>query len=70
MQLLKDRILTDGVVKEGNILKVEIIDPEAYVKQKFQGKDVSYEKTVLEDGTIIFDIQTSMIRQRCSFTEI
>ena len=50
--------------------EVEIADPEAYVKQKFQGKDVSYEKTVLEDGTIIFDIQTSMIRQRCSFTEI
>ena len=23
MQLLKDRILTDGVVKEGNILKVD-----------------------------------------------
>ena len=44
--------------------EVEIADPEAYVKQK------SYEKTVLEDGTIIFDIQTSMIRQRCSFTEI
>lgn len=50
--------------------EVEIADPEAYVKQKFQGKDVSYEKTVLEDGTLIFDIQTSMIRQRCSFTEI
>ena len=33
--------------------EVEIADPEAYVKQKFQGKDVSYEKTVLEDGTII-----------------
>ena len=48
--------------------EVEIADPEAYVK--LQGKDVSYEKTVLEDGTIIFDIQTSMIRQRCSFTEI
>ena len=54
---------------EGRLEK-EIADPEAYVKQKFQGKDVSYEKTVLEDGTIIFDIQTSMIRQRCSFTEI
>ena len=40
--------------------EVEIADPEAYVN----------EKTVLEDGTIIFDIQTSMIRQRCSFTEI
>ncbi len=50
--------------------EMEIADPEAYVKQKFQGKDYSYEKTVLKDGTIIFDIQTSMIRQRCSFTEI
>ena len=25
---------------------------------------------VLEDGTIIFDITTSQIKQRCSFTEI
>ena len=50
--------------------EVEIEDPEEYVKNKFKGKEVSYEKTVLEDGTIVFDIQTSMIRQRCSFTEI
>ena len=40
------------------------------MKKKFQGKDVSYEKTVLEDGTVIFDIETSGIKQRCSFTEI
>ena len=59
-------IIIDKMTKKG----VESADPEGYVKQKFQGKDVSYEKTVLEDGTIIFDIQTSMIRQRCSFTEI
>ena len=44
--------------------------PRNQMRDVFQGKDVSYEKTVLEDGTIIFDIQTSMIRQRCSFTEI
>lgn len=50
--------------------EVEIEDPEEYVKNKFKGKDVTYEKTVLEDGTIIFDIQTSQIKQRCSFTEI
>ena len=50
--------------------EVEIQDPEEYVKQKFQVKDVSYEKTVLEDGTVIFDIVTSQIKQRCSFTEI
>ncbi|HIY00712.1 MAG TPA: hypothetical protein IAA26_02505 [Candidatus Blautia faecipullorum] len=50
--------------------EVEIDDPEAYVRKKFQGKDVTCEKTVLEDGTIIFDILTSQIKQRCSFTEI
>ena len=49
--------------------EVEIEDPE-YIKKKFQGKEVSYDKTVLNDGTIIFDIVTSQIKQRCSFTEI
>ena len=43
--------------------EVEIADPEEYVKKKFQGKDVSYDK-------IVFDIVTSQIKQRCSFTEI
>ena len=50
--------------------EVEIEDPEEYVKNKFKGKEVTYEKTVLEDGTIIFDIQTSQNKQRRSFTEI
>ncbi|OKZ61181.1 MAG: hypothetical protein BHV88_23710, partial [Clostridiales bacterium 41_12_two_minus] len=47
-----------------NQMEVEIEDPEEYVKNKFKGKEVTYEKTVLEDGTIIFDIQTSQIKQR------
>lgn len=50
--------------------ELEIDDPEQYVRQKFQGKDFSYEKTVLQDGTIVFDIVTSQIKQRCSFTEL
>lgn len=50
--------------------EVEIGDPEEYVKKKFKGKDVEYDRTVLADGTIIFDITTSGIKQRCSFTEI
>ena len=33
--------------------EVEIEDPEEYVKNKFKGKEVTYEKTVLEDGTIV-----------------
>ena len=50
--------------------EVEIADPEEYVKKTFQGTDVSYDKTILADGTIVFDIVTSQIKQRCSFTEI
>ena len=50
--------------------EVEIKDPEEYIRKKFQGKDGSYDKTVLADGTIVFDITTSQIKQRCSFTEI
>ena len=50
--------------------EVEIKDPEEYIRKKFQGKDVAYDKTVLADGTIVFDITTSQIKQRCSFTEI
>ena len=30
----------------------------------------SYEKSILEDGTVIYDIRTSDISQRYSFTEI
>lgn len=50
--------------------EVEIKDPEEYIRKKFQGKDVAYDRTVLADGTIVFDITTSQIKQRCSFTEI
>ena len=50
--------------------EIEIEDLEAYIREKFKGKEVSYEQTILADGTIIFDIVTSEIKQRCSFTEI
>ena len=50
--------------------EIETEDPEQYVKEKFKGEEVAFEKTVLEDGTIIFDIVTSQIKQRCSFTEL
>ena len=50
--------------------ELELEDPEEYIRNKFKGKEVSYEKTVLEDGTIIFDITTSQIKQRLlPFTE-
>ena len=50
--------------------ELELEDPEQYIREKFKDKALKYEKTVQEDGTIIFDIDTSGIRQRYSFTEI
>lgn len=47
-----------------------IADVEEYVKMKFAGKEVSYDKTVLENGTIVYDILASGMKQRISFTEI
>ncbi|MEI3245678.1 MAG: hypothetical protein V8S26_06015 [Lachnospiraceae bacterium] len=50
--------------------EVEVEDPEEFLKQKFKDKTFTYEKTVQADGTIIFDIYTSGMHQRYSFTEI
>ena len=50
--------------------ELELEDPEQYIREKFKDKELKYEKTIQEDGTIIFDITTSGIRQRYSFTEI
>lgn len=45
-------------------------DPEEYIKKKFQGKALTYEKTVGADGSTVFDIQVANVRQRYTFTEI
>ncbi|MDO5540196.1 MAG: hypothetical protein Q4F83_08970 [Eubacteriales bacterium] len=50
--------------------EIETDDVESYVKAKFAGKQVSYEKTILANGSVVFDIMTSGIKQRMSFTEI
>lgn len=52
------------------IEEVRTEDPKQYVMEKFKGRDVRCEETVLEDGTIVFDILTSGIKQRYTFTEI
>ena len=50
--------------------ELELEDPEEYIRNKFKGKEVTCEKSVLPDGSIVFDIMTSGIRQRYTFTEI
>ncbi len=50
--------------------EVEIADIEEFLQNKFKGKEVTWEKSVQPDGTIVYDIVASGIRQRYSFTEI
>lgn len=50
--------------------EIEIEDTEVFLKNKFRGKEVTWEKTVQPDGTILYDIVASGIRQRYSFTEL
>lgn len=45
-------------------------DLEAYVKAMYKDKVLEYDKTVLADGTVIFDIMTSGIKQRYTFTPV
>ncbi|MCD7819069.1 MAG: hypothetical protein LUH07_08465 [Lachnospiraceae bacterium] len=52
------------------IEEVEIDDIEKFLKNKFKDKEISWEKTVQQDGTIIYELIVSGIRERYSFTEI
>ena len=50
--------------------EIETDDTDAYVRNKFKDKQITFEKTVLENGTIIYDINASGRKERLSFTEI
>lgn len=49
--------------------EIETDDPEEYVKNKFKDKVLQYDITDHGDGNIVFDIVTSGIKQRMTFTE-
>lgn len=50
--------------------EVETDDPEVYVRRKFADRHITFQKTVCADGSIIFDIDASGVKERYSFTEI
>ena len=52
------------------IEELEIEDIDAFLQEKFKGKEVTFDKTVQTDGTIVYDIIASGIKERYSFTEI
>ena len=51
------------------IEEIETDDPETYIRDKFKDKEMTYEQTVRPDGTMVFDIITSGIHQRYTFSE-
>lgn len=63
-------LCSNNQMRDVFIEEVQLADTESYVQKKFAGKNVTYEKSVLENGTIVYNIMTSDIRQRMSFTEI
>ena len=50
--------------------EIETDNIEAWLHRKFKGKELTFERSVLADGTILYDIDASGIKQRYSFTEI
>ena len=50
--------------------EIETDDTDAYVRSKIKDQNLTWEKTILEDGTIVYDIDATGTKERCSFTEI
>ena len=50
--------------------EIETDDPEAYVRRKMEGKQVSWEKEELADGSVVFHVDAAGIAERFTFTEI
>ena len=49
--------------------EIETDNPEEYVKNKFKDKALKYDMIDQGNGNIVFDIVTSGIKQRMTFTE-
>ena len=63
-------LCSNNQMRDVFIEELELEDPEAYICNKFKDKDLTYEKSILPDGSIVFDIMTTDIKQRYTFTEI
>lgn len=50
--------------------EIKTFNVDEYLKQFLVGENVEVDKNVLEDGTIIFDVNTDGMRQRFSFSAI
>ena len=56
-------------MRDVSVEMVETDDPEAYVRNMLAGKEVKIEKEIMNDGTIILNVDIAGLRQRFGFTE-
>ncbi|GHV54777.1 hypothetical protein AGMMS49579_16040 [Spirochaetia bacterium] len=57
-------------MRDIDIQEIETDDVDAAVKEFCVGKEVRCEKTVKNDGAVIFDICTDGLEQRITYTEL
>jgi predicted RNA-binding protein len=57
-------------MRDVDVQEIEIGDLDAYLAELYSGEHFTSEKTVREDGVVVFDIDASGLAQRVSFTEI
>ena len=48
----------------------DIIDVDAFMDQFRTGADIQEQRTVEEDGTVVYDLVVDGLRQRFSFAEV
>jgi predicted RNA-binding protein len=57
-------------MRDVDVQEVETDDVDAYLAQLYRGEHFSSARSVSDKGVVVFDIDTSGIAQRVSFTEI
>ena len=51
-------------------VELEETELEAYVRRKIRDRSLKLSRSEAQDGTVVYDVDASGIRQRVSFTEI
>ena len=56
-------------MRDVSVDELEIEDVDAYMDRFRRGSEIEEERSVAEDGTIVYDLVADGLRQRVSFTE-
>ena len=57
-------------MRDVDVQEIETDDVDAYFARLYEGESFTSERSVDENGVVVFDIDASGLVQRVSFTEI